>query len=60
MGLSEDDDPVGNRRISPELYSKIENIIERLPPREIFDFLVQYYVTEVHWYAGRALQLTEC
>ncbi|KAH7372014.1 hypothetical protein BKA66DRAFT_402644, partial [Pyrenochaeta sp. MPI-SDFR-AT-0127] len=32
-----------------ELYSEIENHIKRLPSRDIFDFLVQYYVTEVHW-----------
>jgi hypothetical protein len=50
MGLSEDDDdPVGNRPILLELYSEIENHIKRLPSREVFDFLVQYYVTEVHW-----------
>jgi hypothetical protein len=50
MGLSEDDDdPVGNRPIPLELSGEIENKIKRLPSREIFDFLVQYYVTEVHW-----------
>ncbi|OCK76854.1 hypothetical protein K432DRAFT_334944 [Lepidopterella palustris CBS 459.81] len=50
MGLSEDDDdPVGNRPIPQELYGEIEKNIKQLPSREIFDFLVQYYVTEVHW-----------
>lgn len=52
MGLSddeEDDDPVGNGPIPTELFSEIENHIKRLPIREIFDFLVQYYVTDVHW-----------
>lgn len=53
MGLSENDDHrVGNREIPLEAYDEIEENIRRLPGREIFDFLVQYYVTEVHWLVG--------
>lgn len=52
MGLSDDDDdedPVGNQLIPADLFCEIENHVKRLPIREIFDFLVQYYVTDVHW-----------
>ncbi|KAH7400981.1 hypothetical protein DE146DRAFT_632020 [Phaeosphaeria sp. MPI-PUGE-AT-0046c] len=52
MGLSDDDDdddPVGNGLIPPEFLGDIENHVKRLPTREIFDFLIQYYVTDVHW-----------
>lgn len=49
LGLSEDDSQSGNREIPFEAFGDIEKIIRRLPDRKIFDCLVQYYVTEVHW-----------
>jgi hypothetical protein len=49
LGLGEDDHRNGNRDIPLEAFDEIEKNIRRLPGREIFDFLVQYYVTEVHW-----------
>jgi hypothetical protein len=47
--LNEGDQQNRNRGIPPENLDEIEENIGRLPGREIFDFLVQYYVTEVHW-----------
>ncbi|KAF2806013.1 uncharacterized protein BDZ99DRAFT_395113 [Mytilinidion resinicola] len=49
LGLGEDEHQNKNRDIPLEAYDEIEKSIRRLPGREIFDFLVQYYVTEVHW-----------
>ncbi|KAF2826266.1 hypothetical protein CC86DRAFT_350840 [Ophiobolus disseminans] len=50
LGLSDNEDWNGEtRKIPPDAYDEIEKNIRRLPGREIFDFLVQYYTTEVHW-----------
>jgi hypothetical protein len=49
LGVREDDHENANCEIPLETSKEIEKNIRRLPAREIFDFLVQYYVTEVHW-----------
>ncbi|KAF2490009.1 hypothetical protein BU16DRAFT_168514 [Lophium mytilinum] len=49
LGLGEDEPQNRNRDIAPEAYDEIDMNIKRLPGRKIFDFLIQFYITEVHW-----------
>jgi hypothetical protein len=50
LGLGEDENQdEKNQAIPPEASKEIQKNIGRMPDRQIFDFLVQYYVTEVHW-----------
>ena len=52
MGVYEqlgEDDQERNWEIPPEAYNDIRRTIQRLPNRDILDFLVRFYETEIHW-----------
>ncbi|OCK74320.1 hypothetical protein K432DRAFT_386876 [Lepidopterella palustris CBS 459.81] len=50
LGLDEDENQHGNNQtIPPDASEEVQKNIGRMPDRQIFDFLIQYYVTEVHW-----------
>jgi hypothetical protein len=34
---------------SPSMWEPIQQELSRMPPREILDFLVQYFVYELNW-----------
>jgi hypothetical protein len=53
LGLNERDEfNGGNGNIPVEAFDEIQGVVQKLPDRGIVDFLVQYYVTEVHWWVG--------
>lgn len=40
----------GDQPISGEALREIEQQLRRLPDQAVFDFLVQYFAKEIHWY----------
>jgi len=39
----------GNQDVTREASLEVEQQMKRLPDRQICDFLVQYYIDEIHW-----------
>ena len=58
MGLSQEEihQHAKDRPIPADTSEEIQKNIGRMPDRQIFDFLVQYYVTEVHWFVTISLE----
>ncbi|KAB8291219.1 hypothetical protein EYC80_009906 [Monilinia laxa] len=51
LGLGEDDSRHSSSSLAldPEVAEEVYRNIERIPDRGVLDFLVQYFVAEVHW-----------
>ena len=39
--------------LTPEAADEVHRNIERMPDRQILDFLVQYFVAEINWFVLR-------
>lgn len=35
--------------LPPDTITEVQNTLERMPDRPVVDFLIQYYVAQVHW-----------
>lgn len=42
--------------LPPEASEEVQKNLARMPDRQIFDFLVHYFVTDVHWSVVAILQ----
>ncbi len=40
---------MSDKNVSPYIIDKIERDLERMPHRQVLDFLVQYFVSELNW-----------
>lgn len=44
--------------LSPEVADEIYRNMERMPDRQVVDFLVQYFIAEVNWFVALVLLTT--
>ncbi|KAI0382392.1 hypothetical protein F5Y04DRAFT_45580 [Hypomontagnella monticulosa] len=50
LGLDEEDNHHGNGLpLPPDAADEVQRNIERMPDRQILDFLIRYFVSEVNW-----------
>ena len=51
LGIAHDDR--SSPALTPEAADEVHRTIERIPDRQILDFLVQYFAAEVNWFVMR-------